>query len=320
MTVGKSNASGVAIRTRDLTRDFAAVRALDGVTLEVPQGIVFGLLGPNGAGKTTMIRLLLGLLEPTAGSAEALGFDTRHDAEAIRDRTGALLEHTGLYERLTAEDNLEFYARVWRLSGAERNERIRSLLTTMGLYERRRDKVGEWSRGMKQKLAIARALLHRPALLFLDEPTAGLDPRAAFELRNQLARLAREEGVTVFLTTHNLAEAEQLCAMIAVIRAGRLVAVDSPEGLKRGRGAGRIEILGHGMRGAALEAVRGHVAVRSVDGDDFCLIVELAPGATAGPLVALLVEYGAVVEEVRRPRASLEEIFLALTAEDDADG
>ena len=317
---GNGVAEGAAIRTLGLTRDFATVRALDDVTLEVPQGIVFGLLGPNGAGKTTMIRVLLGLLEPTSGTAEALGFDTRPDAARIRERTGALLEHTGLYERLSAEDNLDFYARVWRLPAAKRSERIRSLLTSMGLNERRGEKVGGWSRGMKQKLAIARALLHRPALLFLDEPTAGLDPRAAFDLRNQLARLVRDEGVTVFLTTHNLAEAEQLCAMIAVIRAGRLVAIGSPDRLKRGSGAGRIEIIGHGMRGAPLEAVRGHPDVHGVGGDETCLVVELAPGATAGPLVALLVEYGATVEEVRRPRASLEEVFLSLTAEESADG
>jgi ABC-2 type transport system ATP-binding protein len=306
----------MAIRTVGLGRRFGGVVALDDVTLEVPQGIVFGLLGPNGAGKTTMIRLLLGLLEPTTGSAQALGFDTRTDADRIRERTGALLEHTGLYERLTAEDNLDFYGRVWRLPAAERRERIRSLLTALGLYERRGDRVGEWSRGMKQKLAIARALLHRPSLLFLDEPTAGLDPRAAFELRQLLAQLAREEGVTVFLTTHNLAETEQLCSLIAVIRSGRLVAIGSPADLKRGTGVARAEILGHGLRGAALEALRGCTEVLDVGGDDRRLRVQLAPGATVGPLIVVLVEHGAIIDEVTRPQTSLEDVFLTLTAED----
>jgi len=140
----------IAIYTENLTRDFSTVRAVDGLTLEVPAGTIFGFLGPNGAGKTTTIRLLLGLLEPTAGRAEVLGFDTRTQADEIRARTGALLEHHGLYERLSAEDNLEFYGRVWRLPRAERQTRIRELLTHLGLWERRKEKVETWSRGMKR--------------------------------------------------------------------------------------------------------------------------------------------------------------------------
>src|SRR5215467_13411015 len=181
--------SEAAIRTTGLTRAFGNVRAVDALTLEVPSGIIFGFLGANGAGKTTSINLLLGLLEPTAGRAEVLGFDTRRQGSAIRERTGALLEYSGLYERLSAEDNLDFYGRVWHLSTAERQERIKQLLTHVGLYERRHERVGTWSRGMKQKLAITRVLLHRPALIFLDEPTAGLDPVAAAGLRDDLERL-----------------------------------------------------------------------------------------------------------------------------------
>src|SRR5512139_3822757 len=153
-----------AIRTEDLARNFGAVRAVDSLSIEVVSGSVFGFLGPNGAGKTTTIRLLLGLLEPTRGRAEVLGFDTRSQAGDIRQRCGALLENSGLYERLSAEDNLEFYARAWRMPAPERKSRIQSLLTEMGLWERRKELAGTWSRGMKQKLAVARALLHRPAL------------------------------------------------------------------------------------------------------------------------------------------------------------
>jgi len=214
-----------AIHTENLTRDFSTVRAVDRLSLEVPTGTTFGFLGPNGAGKTTAIRLLLGLLEPTAGWAEVLGFDTRTQADEIRARTGALLEHHGLYGRLSAEDNLEFYGRVWRLPRVERQARTRELLTHLGLWERRKEKVGTWSRGMKQKLALARALLHRPSLIFLDEPTAGLDPIAAAAVREDLAALAAREGVTVFLTTHNLSEAEKLCHQVGVIRQGKLLAV-----------------------------------------------------------------------------------------------
>ena len=179
-----------AIRIENVTRDFGQVRAVDGLSLEVPPGIVFGFLGPNGSGKTTTINLLLGLLEPTAGQIEVLGFNTRTQAEEIRSRTGALLEHSGLYEQMSAEDNLEFYGRVWQIPAPERRARIEELLTGMGVWERRKERVVTWSRGMKQKLAMARALIHQPPLVFLDEPTAGLDVLAATALREDLATLA----------------------------------------------------------------------------------------------------------------------------------
>ena len=198
----------------------------------MPPGIIFGFLGPNGSGKTTTINMLLGLLEPTDGRAEVQGFDTRTQAGEIRACTGALLEHHGLYEQLSAEDNLEFYGRIWRLPPAERQARIKGLLTRMGVWERRKERVEVWSRGMKQKLALARALMHRPLLVFLDEPTAGLDAVSAAELRDGLADLAASEGVTVFLTTHNMAEAERLCAQVGVIRQGSLVAVGHPDDTK----------------------------------------------------------------------------------------
>src|SRR3984885_2430596 len=190
----------LAIRAQALTRNFSTVRALDDLTLEVPAGAVFGFLGPNGAGKTTTIRLLLGLIQPTSGSAEVLGFDTRTQGAEIRARTGALLEPSGLYERLSAEDNLRFYGRVAHMPKAQLDQRIQELLTHLGLWDRRREPVVKWSRGMKQKLAIARPLLHNPGLVFLDEPTAGLDPVAAANLRDDLAALASRQGATIFLT------------------------------------------------------------------------------------------------------------------------
>src|SRR5947199_522825 len=201
--------AGPIIRTEHLSRFFSTVKAVDDLTLEVPAGIVFGFLGPNGAGKTTTIHLLLGLLEPTRGQARVLGFDTRTQADAIRARSGALLEFAGLYERMSAQDNLDLYGRIYRMPSPERQARIKELLTHLDLWDRRRDLVGTWSRGMKQKLAVARALFHHPPLVFLDEPTAGLDPLAATALREDLAGLVAREGVTVFLTTHNLAEAEK---------------------------------------------------------------------------------------------------------------
>ena len=303
----------LALRAVGLTRDFGAVRAVDGLSFDVPRGIVFGFLGPNGSGKTTTIRLFLGLLDPSAGSASVLGFDTRHEGDEIRARCGALLEFNGLYERMTARDNLEFYARAYRMDAQDRAARIRELLEHIGLWDRRDDLVGGWSRGMKQKLAVARALLPRPDLIFLDEPTAGLDPGAGAALRNDLETLARQEGTTIFLTTHHLADAERLCARVAVIRAGKLLAVGSPADLRAQRGGGRLEMRGR-FSEAAVAALRAHPIVESATLDEVGLHVQMRTSESPAPLVRLLVERGAEVEEVRR-QASLEDAFLALTEE-----
>jgi ABC-2 type transport system ATP-binding protein len=306
----------MVIKTENLGRDFGAVRALDGLTLEVPAGIVFGFLGPNGSGKTTTIRLLLGLLEATRGRAEVLGFDTRTHSAEIRQRSGALLEQTGLYERMSAADNLEFYARVWRLPDAERKERSRELLTGLGLWERRGETVAGWSRGMKQKLAVARALLHRPQLVFLDEPSAGLDPVAAAALREDLASLANQQGVTIFLTTHNLAEAEKLCARVAVIRQGRLLMVGSPDELRLSQSGSRMEVVGRGFSETVLAGLRLRSEVQSVSLSDHHLDISLKGAADTAPLVQWLVGAGVQIDEVRKGSASLEEAFLDLVEEE----
>ena len=303
---------GVALRAEALVKDFGTVRALDHLTLEVPTGIVFGFLGPNGAGKTTVIRVFLGLLEPTSGRAEVFGFDTRAQSDAIRARAGALLEHHGLYERLTAAQNLEFTGRVWRMRPGERRERARELLEQFGLWDRRDQPVGQWSRGMKQKLAVARTVFHRPPLVFLDEPTAGLDPVASAALRDDLARLARAEGVTIFLTTHNLSEAERLCSLVGVIRGGKLIALGPPRDLRSGPNDGVVRISGRGLDGPAAALVRQAPDVQDVDVLPEGLAIRLAQGASVAPLVAVLVQAGAEIEEVRRERPTLEEAFLEL--------
>ena len=305
-----------AIRTENLTRDFGSVRAVDQLTLTVPSGEIFGFLGPNGSGKTTTIRLLLGLLEPSGGRAEVLGYDTQAQVGEIRERCGALLEHDGLYERLSAQDNLEFYARVWRLPQAEREARIRELLSHIGLWDRRTEQVGTWSRGMKQKLAVARALLHRPDLIFLDEPTSGLDPVAATALREDLASMVEREGLTVFLTTHNLAEAEKLCHQVGVISQGKLLAVGPLERLRAGAGAPRLEIAGRGFTPEVLASLRAEPQVRDAELRDGHLVIRTQGPAESAPLVRLLVNLGAEVEEVRKDQASLEDIFLTLVKEE----
>ncbi len=304
-----------AFRTDGLTREFAGgVRALDNLTLEVPAGIVFGFLGPNGAGKTTTIRLLLGLLEPTSGSAEVLGHDVRTAGDQIRQNTGALLEHHGLYERLSAYDNLYFYARVARLSRNDARARVQEVLEHFGLWDRRDDAAGTWSRGMKQKLAIARALVHQPQLVFLDEPTAGLDPIAAAALRNELAALAERTGTSIFLTTHNLAEAERLCAQIGVVARGRLIAAGHPDELRAARGGEQIEIVGRNLEVSA-QALRAIASIRATSFRNGRLIVQQERGASAAPVIASLVQHGAEIEEVRRDAASLEDIFMSLLEE-----
>jgi ABC-2 type transport system ATP-binding protein len=307
----------IAIRTEQLTRDFGAIRAVNNLSLEVPTGSVFGFLGPNGAGKTTTIRLLLGLLEPTSGRGEVLGFDLHSRADDIRARSGALLEHPGLYERLPAEDNLDFYGRIWHLPLPERSARIKELLTHLGLWERRKEIVGKWSHGMKQKLAVARALLHRPAVLFLDEPTAGFDPVAAASLRDDLAALAAREGTTVFLTTHNLTEAEKLCTRVAVIRQGKLLAVGSPDELRTQGGGARVEIVGHGFTEDVLAHLRARPEVTAAELRNDRLLIKLQERVSVAPLVSLLVKAGAEIEEVRRGKASLEEVFLTLMEEEE---
>ena len=310
-------ASDCAISIQHLARDFGSVRALDDLCLEVPPGIIFGFLGPNGAGKTTTIRLLLGLLEPTSGAARVLGYDTQTQADQIRARTGALLEHSGLYEQMSAEDNLEFYGRAFLMPKAERRKRIQELLTHMGLWERRRDRVDTWSRGMKQKLALARTMFHRPKLVLLDEPTAGLDVQAAVSVRHDLSALASREQTTIFLTTHNMVDAEQLCHLVAVIREGKLVALGSPDELRARAGVPRVEVIGRGFTEQALDILRAHPQVATIQRQNGHLLVDLVADTNTADLVGLLVGAGAQIEEVHRGKVSLEQAFLRLTGEQD---
>ncbi|MBM4467895.1 MAG: ABC transporter ATP-binding protein, partial [Chloroflexi bacterium] len=222
----------------------------------------------------------------------------------------------GVYEQLTAEDNLEFYGRVWRIPSDERQARIQELLTHMGVWERRKERAGTWSKGMKQKLALARAMLHRPPLVFLDEPTAGLDVVAAAAVREDLESLAAREGVTVFLTTHNMAEAEKLCSQVAVIREGKLVALGHPDQLRARAGGPRVEIVGRGFSENVLNLLRGRPEVIAAGVENQHLEIDLRQETDVAPLVSLMVNAGVQVEEVRRGKASLEEVFLTLMEEE----
>jgi len=303
------------IHTEDLCRSFGTIKAVAGLSMDVPAGIVFGFLGPNGAGKTTTIHLLLGILEPSQGRARVLGFDTRTQADEIRRHSGALLEFSGLYERLSAEDNLDLYGRIYHMSAPERKARAKELLTHLDLWDRRREKVGSWSRGMKQKIAIARALFHHPPLLFLDEPTAGLDPLAAAALHADLTSLVANEGVTVFLNTHNLAEAEKLCAQVGLIRNGKLLALGNPDELRLRNGGHKVEIIGRGFDEKTLTLLQARPEVRWAEIQNGRLMIDLHAESRIGPLVTLIVQSGAEVEAISRGGESLEDLFLTLMQE-----
>ena len=216
-----------AIKVSNLTRDFKSLRALNNISFSVQPGEVFSFLGPNGAGKTTTIRILTGQLRPTAGRAWVAGYDVVNERQFIQPRIGVVFEYPNLYERMSARENLAFSARLYGVH----QSRVDEILAQMGLAERAKNAVRKLSSGEKQRLLIARALLHSPQVLFLDEPTRGLDPHIAREIRSIIAALAKQ-GVTIFLTTHYIEEADQLSQRVAFIDHGKIVALDAPEQLK----------------------------------------------------------------------------------------
>ena len=305
-----------AIQTKKISKSFGQIKAVDQVSFEVQPGTIFGFLGPNGSGKTTTIRLLLGLLEPTEGSSNVMGFDPLSEGQKVRENCGALLEHTGLYERLTALENLDFYGRVWHLSSEERKNRIKELLEKVDLYNRRDEIVKGWSRGMKQKLAVSRVMLHRPKVIFLDEPTAGLDPVASSAFRVDLLNLVQHSGVTVFLTTHNLTEAEKLCQQVGVIKNGKLIMVGSPDELKLLKRSAVTEIVGSGFTDGLITSINQLRGIESVVLQDHHLRITFTEGADSSFLVPFLVQQGVLIEEVRKGKASLEDVFLTMMEEE----
>ncbi len=225
--------SSPVIQISSLTRRFGETNAVDQLTLDVQAGEIFGFLGHNGAGKTTTVRLLNGVIESTSGEAKVLGLDPQTQGPVLRARTGVLTETPSLDERLTARDNLSVYADLYNVPIADVSTRVNDLLTEFELADRADEKVGGYSKGMKQRLALARALLHKPKVLFLDEATSGLDPVAARHVNSLVENLARREGCTVFLCTHNLVEAQKLCDRVAVMEHGHLVALGTPAELTR---------------------------------------------------------------------------------------
>jgi ABC-2 type transport system ATP-binding protein len=304
------------IQIFSLSRRFGEKSAVNNLTFEVQAGEIFGFLGHNGAGKTTTVRLLNGVLEPTSGQACVLGLNPQTDGPVLRAHTGVLTETPSLDERLTARDNLSIYADLYNIPRPKVSGRVNSLLTEFELADRADEKVGGYSKGMKQRLALARALLHQPEVLFLDEPTSGLDPVAARHVHNLVETLARREGCTIFLCTHNLVEAQKLCDRVAVMEQGCLVALGTPEELTR-QYVKRLDVeleVDAAQMDCALEAL--HNAPQWVLGSpkkEKGIITLTLPGRAAIPeLLSILLQKGLRIYRLSPQEANLEEVYFAL--------
>jgi ABC-2 type transport system ATP-binding protein len=304
------------IQISSISRRFGEKNAVDNLTLEVQSGEIFGFLGHNGAGKTTTVRLLNGVLESTSGSARVFGLDPQAEGPALRARTGVLTETPSLDERLTARDNLSFYSDLYNVPRADVPGRVNSLLTEFELVDRADEKVGGYSKGMKQRLALARALLHQPAVLFLDEPTAALDPVAARHVHTLVENLARREGCTVFLCTHNLVEAQKLCDRVAVMEHGRLVALGTPSDLTR-QYVKRLDVdleVDPAQMGLALQTLQEfpQLVISTPKREKELLTMTLAGRESIPELLSILVQKGLRVYRLAPQEANLEEVYFAL--------
>jgi ABC-2 type transport system ATP-binding protein len=297
------------IHTENLTKKFGDVLAVEGLNLDVAEGEVFGFLGPNGAGKTTTVRMLTSLIGPTSGNATISGFKIGLQDTEIRRVVGLLTETPGMYDNLSAEYNLRIFAELYEVKDVK--GQIEKYLKMLGLYERRLDSAGTFSKGMKQKLAIARALLHEPKIIFLDEPTAGLDPEAAHLVRDFISDL-KKEGRTIFLCTHNLDEADHLCDRVGVFKT-RLMVLDTPANLRRSVFGRKVVFHLRSVDENLARTVRNLPFVREVKVVDNKLLVNLENPETQNPdVVRVLVGAGADLQFVGELRHSLEDVYLQL--------
>jgi ABC-2 type transport system ATP-binding protein len=292
-----------------LSKQFEDTQAVVDLTLEVSQGEIFGFLGPNGAGKTTTIRMLGALIAPSDGTAIVAGYTLGREDTQIRQRVGILTESPGLYDRLSAERNLAFFARLYDVPDVD--AQVERYLRMLGLWERRHEAAATFSKGMRQKLAIARALLHEPQVLFLDEPTSGLDPEMARLVREFIADL-KQEGRTIFLCTHNLDEADRLCDRIAVFNT-RLLAVDTPAALRQQLYDRKVVFHLHKATPEFVQLMEGFDFVRSAEQVDDKVVVAIDDPEGQNPvLVKALVEADAEIQFVGELRRSLEDVYLQL--------
>ncbi|HEY8208897.1 MAG TPA: ABC transporter ATP-binding protein [Myxococcaceae bacterium] len=306
--------ASLAIDARGLSKAFGERPAVEGLSFQVQEGEVFGLLGPNGAGKTTTVRMLTGLLQPSSGDATVLGLDVRTGAERLRRAVGLLTEQPGLYDRLTAEENLRYFIKLNELDEPAAWARARRYLERFGLGGREREPAGSYSKGMRQKLAIVRAIVHEPKVIFLDEPTSGLDPEAARTVRDAVAELA-SEGRTIILCSHNLPEVERLCARVGVVK-GKLLAVSTVRALRRQGAAVAVRVEGEAARFA--EAVKALPFAPGALADGEVLTVSLERDQDMPEVIAALVRAGARVYSAVPAERPLEEVYLDLVKGGDA--
>ena len=298
------------IETDNLTRKFDDLIAVNGVSLRVDDGEVFGFLGPNGAGKTTTVRMLCCLIAKTSGKATIGGYEVGNEADAmeIRKIVGLLPENVGLYGELSAYENLDFYGRLYEVSEQDRRERIERFLKMLGLWEKRDTPAGVFSKGMKQKLAIARALLHNPQVLFLDEPTANLDPESSRTVREFILEL-RKEKRTIFLNTHNLDEAQRICDKIGILKT-KLLKIGTPQELEASLSGRKTVVQLDIINDAILGAVR-RLGPKNVMVEDSRLVIDVVDPMKENPtIVEAIVSAGGRVQFVTERVPTLEDVYL----------
>jgi ABC-2 type transport system ATP-binding protein len=303
------------IDTENLTRKFGNLTAVDNLTLHVDEGEVFGFLGPNGAGKTTTVRMLCCLISKTSGAAKIADYEVGNEADALKIRKiiGLVPDNVGLYDDLTAYENLDFYGKLYKCTESQRKENIKRFLDMLGLWEKRDVLAGTFSKGMKQKLAIARALVHDPEILFMDEPTANLDPESAKTVRDFILQLKNEKK-TIFLNTHNLDEAQRICDRIAILNT-QLKAIGTPEELEHSVGVRRTVIQLEQINKAILNSLK-KLSLEKISPDENKLTIELADPYKQNPaIVQAIVEAGGKVQSVMVSSSSLEEAYLKLVRE-----
>jgi ABC-2 type transport system ATP-binding protein len=308
------------IESHGLTKVFGSFMAVNNLTFRVEDGEVLALLGPNGAGKTTTIRMLSCLITPTSGDAYVAGYSILKEAGIVRRSVGILTESPSLYERLTAVENLDFFAQAYGMNDPlERISRIRQTLEKLGLWERRNDRVSTYSKGMKQKLAFARAILHKPQILFLDEPTSNLDPSSARMMREEIHSMSKKEGRAILLSTHRLEDVERLADRVIIIREGRLVAEGTPRDIEfKAAGVSKLEVRVRGNHPELREKILGIVGVTDVEvtdeGGRFVVGCDALEEVTP-QVVRLIVGAGCDVLSVQELRGSLEDAYLNLLKE-----
>jgi ABC-2 type transport system ATP-binding protein len=299
------------IEIKNLTKKFGDFIALNDISFNVQAGEVFGYIGPNGAGKTTTIRAILGLINPTTGNITVLGDDVSK-YEKFRWHIGAVLENTGLYNKLSGFENLNFYAQIYKTPIEKRKKTIDELLHFVGLYDRAQNNVGTYSKGMRQRLAIARALLHDPQILIMDEPTSGLDPDAQLLIRELISGLVSKRNMTIFLSSHNLIEIEKMCSKIAVIREGRIIESGPITDLKKKFAQPHIEILlSNEIDVNAMQQALSKIADISIISIEKNRIVAQCE-ADSTDFVREVMLQGAKIQEIRKGFTSLEEIYQSI--------